>query len=1284
MRFMLLLCMCMLPGLGFAKSEMRVSGATERLKSSYQNDKSKKSNFSKFVAKKINTRRKSSQRILGYIGNIAVGSTRVGEDIGKAATDSALYNFGGCSFSGPGVSVMTVLHDGCSGKSFVGGCVIDIKIEPTTAGEDSVVASCPWTRVDEEGTTYGAMVNPGSWTAVTVLEPPRCPMTKKGSIIHVDSRSLGEYIPLVGVSFGLYYTTEIANGYLAVSEGVRDYMWRATGFTPTIQHIYDAPHNKLYRGDGSPVPAVHVTLSGGNVRVVSSDGSEVYEFDSSGKHLNTKYALTGTTKYTFAYETLDNQLKSIVDAFGNTTTFNKDSSGNLISITAPNGQVTTLETHIDTYMMTKLTNPNGEFYQFEYDPDREEFLTKFTKPGGQESTFTYDDDGRLVKDLGAGGNYTQLSGDLTNNPLELIQRTAMGIETYHEVEQDVNGNYIRNGTEPSGLETQYIETPNGGVTMASPSMSVAEARANDVRLGSLYQRLDSRSYTYGSSAGLTTNITQSISPATPTNIFTFTSLTTNANHGGLTTTEVYTTSNKTFTTTTPQGVVSTRTINAKEQTTGMKLGSDVAWSFTYDTKGRLSESKQNTKNKNIYAYNTAGFLQSITNPWSGVTSFGYDLAGRRTSMTLPDSRVVNYGYDANGNLTGVTPPGKPQHEFMLNLMELAKKYLPPALSGLLNKDTEYSYNLDKQITDIDRPDGESVAYNYSATTGLLTSIVQSIAGTDSYTYDTEGRISQIDSADGIRTTITYDGPFLKKEKQTLISDSSQLGYVEYGLDSRFRTGTRDVVVRSEPTYQSDYSYNNDDQKTADESISYTYSGTSGRLATSTLGNVTDSWTYDTYGYLTGYTAKYSGTTIYSYTLTRDVGSRISGRSETIGGVTTAYVYTYDTAGRLKTVTKGGAAYSSYNYDSNSNRTSGVTAGTAFTATYDDQDRILTYNTNTYGYNANGELTSKQVGTATPTTFEYNQFGNLKKVTLPTSSVIQYSLDGHQRRSIRQVGTSPREFYTHEGPLKVVGSLTEGSSASLKIFIFGTDGNSPEYIRYQGADLRVIKDHLGSVRLIVNASTGAIVQRIDYNDIGGVTSDTNPGFQPYGFAGGMYDYQTGLVKFGAREYDSQAGRWTSKDPIRFNGGDTNLFGYSANDPINRFDPNGLSYVIYDRAAGNIQIFSGMGELLGSYPASNNVTKGAPAGAVPEGVFEFSHYMSHDGSASSAFGSNGNFVFNFPNGSGIGIHSGREGVCDKANRCGVDHATQGCIRSTDAATSVLKGLLTTDPLTSIIVM
>jgi RHS repeat-associated protein len=112
----------------------------------------------------------------------------------------------------------------------------------------------------------------------------------------------------------------------------------------------------------------------------------------------------------------------------------------------------------------------------------------------------------------------------------------------------------------------------------------------------------------------------------------------------------------------------------------------------------------------------------------------------------------------------------------------------------------------------------------------------------------------------------------------------------------------------------------------------------------------------------------------------------------------------------------------------------------------------------------------------------------------------------------------------------------------------------DYMVQGSTTYRILSDHLGSVRLVVNTSTGSVAQRIDYDEFGNITSDTNPGFQPFGFAGGLYDADTGLTRFGARDYDPVIGRWTTKDPIRFDGG-LNLYGYTANDPINYVDPTG---------------------------------------------------------------------------------------------------------------------------------
>jgi len=50
-------------------------------------------------------------------------------------------------------------------------------------------------------------------------------------------------------------------------------------------------------------------------------------------------------------------------------------------------------------------------------------------------------------------------------------------------------------------------------------------------------------------------------------------------------------------------------------------------------------------------------------------------------------------------------------------------------------------------------------------------------------------------------------------------------------------------------------------------------------------------------------------------------------------------------------------------------------------------------------------------------------------------------------------------------------------------------------------------------------TGEVIQSIKYYAWGNVLSDSNPGFHPFGYAGGLYDSETGLVKFGARTKSS---------------------------------------------------------------------------------------------------------------------------------------------------------------------
>jgi len=107
----------------------------------------------------------------------------------------------------------------------------------------------------------------------------------------------------------------------------------------------------------------------------------------------------------------------------------------------------------------------------------------------------------------------------------------------------------------------------------------------------------------------------------------------------------------------------------------------------------------------------------------------------------------------------------------------------------------------------------------------------------------------------------------------------------------------------------------------------------------------------------------------------------------------------------------------------------------------------------------------------------------------------------------------------------------------------------------GSAYYLLYDQIGTLRAVADSS-GTIVKQIDYDSFGFVLNDTNPSFAiPLGFAGGLHDRDTGLVRFGYRDYDPSIGRWTAKDPIDFAGGDANLYGYAQNDPVNWIDAKG---------------------------------------------------------------------------------------------------------------------------------
>src|SRR5208283_4262844 len=183
----------------------------------------------------------------------------------------------------------------------------------------------------------------------------------------------------------------------------------------------------------------------------------------------------------------------------------------------------------------------------------------------------------------------------------------------------------------------------------------------------------------------------------------------------------------------------------------------------------------------------------------------------------------------------------------------------------------------------------------------------------------------------------------------------------------------------------------------------------------------------------------------------------------------------------------------------------------------------------------------------------------------SGDTIAYVIDGQSRRVGRTWTHGAQKVtqgFLYDDQLHVAAEL-DGTGNVVSTFVYGTRFNVPDAMVRGGKTYRILSDWRGSVRAVVDASAGTVVETIDYDAWGNATvNDTTCAagaacapFQPFGFAGGLFDRETGLVRFGARDYDASVGRWTQKDGAGFAGG-RNFYVYAQGEPVNHIDPTGF--------------------------------------------------------------------------------------------------------------------------------
>jgi RHS repeat-associated protein len=567
----------------------------------------------------------------------------------------------------------------------------------------------------------------------------------------------------------------------------------------------------------------------------------------------------------------------------------------------------------------------------------------------------------------------------------------------------------------------------------------------------------------------------------------------------------------------------------------------------------------------------------------------------------PAAEGVNFSYDAGNHLESLEPPDRPAHEWTYTQGGRPQTWTAPAIVEAPNGSvTTYDQEVDGRPISVVHPGGQEVALDYDYEgVGLLTRIESRPApgaladGSVDFEYNAAQRLTAAVKAGGpllstgiarpqVRRTFTWAGPLATGQSE-VVDWNGTLQSMLVNVSHDEATWLPDQLTLSDAfntTHGMALAFDDDGLATGIGDLVLVNDGQGVGLPTTlTLGDLVVDQTFSRFGELETRTLRHGQTTLFSLTVTRDALGRIATR-ELCRSTCTTWNYTYDAiddpdfgpphraTGRLiearKTIVGGSTPYR-YTWDVNGNRTSReagqepIEAG----ANYDAQERLLTWAGATFTHNAMGQRTAVVGGPDGDWTYTYDIFGNLLRAQQAGGDDVEYIVNASNQRIGRRVNGGPWTWWFYAGGLTPIAEY-DADFRLRKVFVYGPSHAPDHVVTYDAGGVqtgryRFVADQLGSVMGLVD-DAGQWVLEYDYTPFGRRTllnagAGVDESFVPFGFASGLHDPTTGLVRFGARDYDPWTARWMAKDPIDFAGGDTNLYAYVGGDPVNFTDPSG---------------------------------------------------------------------------------------------------------------------------------